>query len=310
MNALTEVATNWEAEGPVELISERENTVYRIMCSGTPAALRLHRAGYQKKAAILSELSWTTRLADAGFACPKPIAQKDGTFTARLADGRFATVISWVEGAPIGASDVPFDGTVKAHCDLYQNLGRLLAQLHNTSDAINTEDIIRPAWNLPGLLGKSPFWGRFWENPSLSTGEKKLMAYARDAAHAHLKAMKDADFGLIHADAIQENVFAHGSDLTLIDFDDAGFGYRGYDLGVSLSQHYSLGYLDDLTIALQAGYSTLRKAPCFEDINFFLMLRSFASSGWVISRQPKNSLAQRVYAERALHLAHKWLTTP
>ena len=129
MNALTEIAANWGAEGPVELISERENTVYRIMCSGTPAALRLHRAGYQKKAAILSELSWTTRLADAGFACPKPIAQQDGTFIAQLADCRFASVISWVEGAPIGEPDVPFDGTVKAHCDLYHNLGHLISNM-------------------------------------------------------------------------------------------------------------------------------------------------------------------------------------
>ena len=310
MNAPTEIAAKWGAEGPVELITERENAVYRIMRDGAPAALRLHRAGYQNEASILSELSWTTRLADAGFACPKPIARQDGAFTAQLADGRFASVISWVEGAPIGGADMPFVGTVTAHCDLYYKLGHLLAQLHNTSDAINTEDIIRPAWDLPGLLGKSPFWDMFWENPSLSSGEKKLMIYARDTAHAHLKAMKDADFGLIHADALQENVFTQGSDLILIDFDDAGCGYRGYDLGVSLSQHYSLRYLDDLTTALQAGYGTLRKAPSLEDIKFFLMLRSFASSGWVISRQPKKSPAHRIYAERALYLAHQWLTTP
>ena len=70
MNAPTEIAAKWGAEGPVELITERENAVYRIMRDGAPAALRLHRAGYQNEASILSELSWTTRLADAGFACP------------------------------------------------------------------------------------------------------------------------------------------------------------------------------------------------------------------------------------------------
>ena len=309
MTDLNEIAAKWGANGPVELIAERENTVYRIMRDHAPAALRLHRAGYQNKVSILSELRWIARLAEKGFPCPKPIAKTDGTFLTPLADGRFASVISWVEGAAIGAVDEPFGGSITQHCDLYHNLGHLLAELHNTSDGMDTDDISRPNWDLSGLLGKAPFWGRFWENPALSVSEKKFMIYARDTAHAHLKDMKDTDFGLIHADALQENVFINETGLTLIDFDDSGFGYRGYDLGVSMSQHYTLRYLDDLIAAIQTGYGTLRKAPSVEDIKFFLMLRCFALSGWVIPRQAKKSPVQRRDAEPALHLAHQWLTT-
>jgi Ser/Thr protein kinase RdoA (MazF antagonist) len=108
---------------------------------------------------------------------------------------------------------------------------------------------------------------------------------------------------------LQENVFQTKSGLTLIDFDDAGFGYRGYDLGVCVSQHYAAGHLNDLIAAVAEGYGTLRKAPSIDDIKFFLMLRGLASCGWVIARQPKKSPVQRRYAERALHLAHQWLTT-
>ena len=309
MKNLHEIAAKWGATGPVELIEERENAVYKIIRTDAPAALRLHRAGYQNEASILAELKWTTRLAEAGFPCPKPIVNTDGTFLIPLSDGRFASVITWVEGAPIGSADEPFVGSITQHCDLYHNLGRLLALLHNTSDSMNTNDITRPAWDLPGLLGKTPFWGRFWDNPALSAGEKSFIIYARDTAYVHLQDMKDTDFGLIHADALQENVFINGTNLTLIDFDDAGFGFRGYDLGVAMSQHYTLQYLEDLIAAIQSGYSTLRKAPSVEDIKFFLMLRCFASSGWVIPRQAKKSPAQRRYAERALHLAHLWLTT-
>ncbi|MCO4816047.1 MAG: phosphotransferase [Planktomarina temperata] len=309
MNELSEIAAKWGANGQIELIAERENAVYKILPDGTPMALRLHRAGYQSEAAILSELRWTLRLAEAGFACPKPLAQADGSLLAKLADGRFVSVITWVEGAPIGAMDTPVGTDVTAHCDLYHQLGRLLAQLHETSDRIKTDDLTRAAWDLPGLLGKSPFWGRFWDNPSLSASEKKFMVYTRQTAHAHLSAMKGADFGLIHADALQENVFQTKSGLTLIDFDDAGFGYRGYDLGVCVSQHYAAGHLNDLIAAVAEGYGTLRKAPSIDDIKFFLMLRGLASCGWVIARQPKKSPVQRRYAERALHLAHQWLTT-
>ena len=306
---LTATAAKWGANGQIQLIAERENAVYKILRDGAPMAMRLHRAGYQSETSILSELRWMLRLVEANFACPKPLAQMDGSLLAQLADGRFVSVITWVEGAPIGAMDNPIDADVTAHCDLYHQLGRLLAELHDTSDRIKTDDLTRAAWDLPGLLGKSPFWGRFWDNPSLSATEKRFMVYARQTAHAHLSAMKGADFGLIHADALQENVFQTQAGLTLIDFDDAGFGYRGYDLGVCLSQHYATRHLNDLIAAVAEGYGTLRQAPSIEDIKFFLMLRGLASCGWVITRQPKKSPVQRRYAERALHLAHQWLTT-
>jgi Ser/Thr protein kinase RdoA (MazF antagonist) len=99
-----------------------------------------------------------------------------------------------------------------------------------------------------------------------------------------------------------------GGILTLIDFDDAGFGYRSYDLGVPMSQHYALKYLNDLITAIRDGYGTLRAAPSFEDIQFFLLLRCLASTGWVAERQSKKNPAQRIYVERALYSAHQWLT--
>lgn len=106
----------------------------------------------------------------------------------------------------------------------------------------------------------------------------------------------------------KKTFFFHDDALILIDFDDAGFGYRGYDLGVPMSQHYALRYLNDLIVAIQDGYGSLRKAPSHEEIKFFLLLRCLASAGWVSERQTKKNPAQRIYAERALYLAHQWLT--
>ena len=305
---LNEIAILWGSNGNPKLIAERENAVYQIEIDGALAALRLHRAGYQNQRAILSELKWTARLADAGFSCPRPISQLNGDWISPLPDGRFATVISWVNGKQIGTAGEFFSGSVAEHCDLYHRLGHLLAQLHNTTDNIKTDDLTRPAWDLNGLLGKSPFWGKFWENPALSSSEKKFLIYTRDAAFEYLSGIKEPDFGLIHADALQENVFFHDDALILIDFDDAGFGYRGYDLGVPMSQHYALRYLNDLIVAIQDGYGSIRKAPSHEEIKFFLLLRCLASAGWVSERQTKKNPAQRIYAERALYLAHQWLT--
>ena len=71
------LAALWGAGDPV-LIAQRENAVYRVTRSGACFALRLHRPGYQSHAAILSELLWTDRLAEAGFPCPRPIPTLDG----------------------------------------------------------------------------------------------------------------------------------------------------------------------------------------------------------------------------------------
>lgn len=294
--------------GQVEhLIAQRENAVYRVLIDGKPFALRLHRAGYQTADAIKAELTWTTRLAHAGFACPQAVPAKDGAMLVQV-DKLQASVISWVDGAPIGASDDPFEGSVQAHCDLYARVGALLGQLHNTTDKIKTDDLTRPAWDINGLLGKNPFWGKFWENPSLAPGEKKFLTYTRDAAKEYLHGMKKPDYGLIHADALQENVFQTDAGLVLLDFDDSGFGFRGFDLGVAVSQHYQRRYLGDLIAAIRDGYATQRPAASAEDIAFFQMLRGFASCGWVIPRHPKKSEVQRRFAERAIHLAHVWMT--
>jgi Ser/Thr protein kinase RdoA (MazF antagonist) len=173
---LTATAAKWGANGQIQLIAERENAVYKILRDGAPMAMRLHRAGYQSETSILSELRWMLRLVEANFACPKPLAQMDGSLLAQLADGRFVSVITWVEGAPIGAMDNPIDADVTAHCDLYHQLGRLLAELHDTSDRIKTDDLDTHRLGFARFARESrPFWGRFWDNPSLSASEKKFI---------------------------------------------------------------------------------------------------------------------------------------
>ena len=67
MTIQSEIEHSWGSSGNLQLIAERENAVYKILIKGKPAALRLHRRGYQDDSAIISELLWTTRLATAGF---------------------------------------------------------------------------------------------------------------------------------------------------------------------------------------------------------------------------------------------------
>ena len=281
--------------GNLTLIGERENTVFRAeLNNGKTAALRLHRPGYQSDEHIKSEMIWTENLAVNDFPCPQPIPTKAGDLLTHLSNGQIATAVGWIDAEPIGAHGRAFDGTADKHAELYLNIGKLVRRLHKLTDQLDL-NIKRSAWDLEGTLGEAPLWGRFWENPSLTDSEATLINDARLLAQQHLISLEDADFGLIHADIMQENILIGSDDLFLIDFDDCGFGYRLFDLGTALIQHTDCRYKSDLKSAICEGYG------CAEnDIDLFIMLRSMASAGWIISRASTTDPKQRVYVERML----------
>ena len=300
------IASQWgEVTGQPRLVAERENAVYEVsFTDGRRAALRLHRPGYQTPEAIEFECQWTAALADAGFPCPRPIPTKNGTY---LADGTHpATAIAWIDATPFGASGVPLSGSIRQNIPLFYKLGSLLARLHELSDRLALPNCPRTSWDLDGFTGDLPCWGRFWENPALSEAEATELRHARDRAREALNSLENPDFGLIHADALQENVLVQGEDLYLIDFDDAGVGYRLYDLGTALIQHIETPGFTEYRDALITAYATERGVPVSpEDVHLFTTLRSMASCGWIIDRADKTDPRQRVYAKRAVDLARR-----
>ena len=156
------------------------------------------------------------------------------------------------------------------------------------------------------MLGDAPLWGRFWENPSLTSTEVDELQAARARAKEHLTRL-DPAVGLIHADLLQENILQNGAGLWLIDFDDSGLGYRGYDLGTALIQHAELAYLPALEAALCDGYGA--DAALRDAVPLYVMLRSMASCGWIMSRAPATDPRQRFYAQRALTCARRYAQT-
>jgi Ser/Thr protein kinase RdoA (MazF antagonist) len=64
----------------VTLINLSENATYKVeTIDGKNWALRIHREGYQSKAAIASELSWLMALRDSAVVTtPKPVKGIDG----------------------------------------------------------------------------------------------------------------------------------------------------------------------------------------------------------------------------------------
>jgi Ser/Thr protein kinase RdoA (MazF antagonist) len=315
MQSATEALDAWGGSTALpRLISHRENAVFAVTLNdGRRAALRLHRPGYNSAEEINSELWWTSALAKAGFPAPAPIATQNGAAMLHLPDGQIATMIGWVEGAQIGAVGTPLAGTLAEQTALYRQLGELLADLHTTSDTFTLPpDFQRRDWNLDGFLGATPLWGRFWENPLLDEATGDLILKAKQKAIHDLTAYAiEADYGLIHADALRENVFRQGDKLTLIDFDDAGFGFRLYDLAVALAQSLMDENFEALKTALLEGYSQTRplRQLDIEHFTLFSALRDFASFGWIMPRLKPDNPDKGYYLDQVTLAARAYLNT-
>ncbi|MBC7139842.1 MAG: phosphotransferase [Defluviimonas sp.] len=295
----------WGGGAPPRLVKNRENIVFELrLAGGARAALRLHRPGYRTARAIGSELHWMRGLAAAGLPVPAPVPSLSGALV-EAAGGRCLSCVGWLEGAAIGSAEAPLPGGPAEQAALMRDLGGLVARLHDAADRMALPaGFTRPRWDEDGLLGETPLWGRFWESPAFTADERALMRQARAAARAALADLRaaGADYGPIHADVLRENVLRHAGRLALIDFDDAGFGFRHYDLATALVQSLEEPALPDLAAALVAGYRA-RRPLVPGRLALFVMLRCCASAGWIASRAGPDDPRQRLYAARALGMA-------
>lgn len=303
----------WGGDGRTpRLVKMRENIVFQVwLADGRTGALRLHRPGYQTRAAIGAELDWTAALARQGQMVPPPIAAQDGGWTCEVG-GRVASVVGWLAGEAIGAAERPLAGSAAAQADLFRRIGALIGGLHAATDRIAFASApARPDWGIEGLLGGEPLWGRFWDNPALLPEERALLAETRVVLRSDLEGRlaAGADVGLIHADVLRENVLATPAGLALIDFDDSGYGFRLYDLGTALVQSLEEPHLPVLAAALAGGYGAERgiPAPDARDLTLFTLLRCLASCGWIMTRALPGDARQRLYVGRAVRLARHWL---
>ena len=292
MTPAGQAAALWDGQ-VVRLLRDRENHVLEMTTPQGRAALRLHRAGYQSAAAIRSELWWCAELARAGLPVPAALPTRDGDLLAAMPDGRHASAIAWMEGEALGEAAKPFALPLPRVLDAYHALGRLLARVHRTTDGLTLpEGFTRPRWDLDGLVGDHPLWGRFWEHPAATSDQRATLIRARDALRERLA----GEIGLIHADVLRENVLVNDRSVSLIDFDDSGFGFRLHDLGTALVQTYAHPEQPQIRAALMAGYGTTDE----DMVQAFTLARALSSVGWTMPRLRHDDPVHTSHLERAM----------
>ena len=254
----------------------------------------MHRAGYHSDAELRSELQWMQALSADGFDVPELIPTRRGHLFdvvshPDIPEPRQVDLFGWIDGRQLGSVEGGVEGDVETLAGTFHTIGVLAARLHNQSSRWRPPPgFTRQAWDVEGLVGEQPLWGRFWELAALSESERALMIRARDRVRADLSGLERTprNYGLIHADFAPENLMVDGSRVRLIDFDDAGYGWHLFEIATTLYFHIGQPYFEAVERATIAGYRTERELSAADQslLPLFYTARGFTYLGWVHTR--------------------------
>jgi Ser/Thr protein kinase RdoA (MazF antagonist) len=278
----------------LELVSLAENVTYRVVDrrDGAAYALRLHRPWYHTLDELISERAWVRALADAGIAVQAPVRTRDGQEYASvtipgIGEKRFAGLARWTTGRVL--AEVLRETTDTAIAEQhFAGLGALTASLHDQAATWQPPAAFtRHALDANGFMGSAPHWGPFWDHQGLSAAERRLMLDTRARLHAALARLdrQPSVYGMIHADMHPGNVLVDGDRLTVIDFDDAAWGWHAYDITVALVHQQGLT-LAAFERAYVAGYRSVRQLAdqLLASVPMFRLVRGLAQIGWYHQR--------------------------
>ncbi len=284
----------------LQLIGISENVTFRADDdrSGHSYVLRLHRPDYHTLEELDSERVWLEALRSSGISVPTPVAAPDGRYFVAVdvteGETRQVGLNLWAPGEIVGelltAHDKSPDTTGPTEiAEPFAQLGGLMAAMHNQAAGWTPPPSFRRhRLDLAGLLGEAPFWGPFWESPVLDERERELLITARDHCRERLRRYGEPrqTFSMIHADLHLANLLTHHGKLSVIDFDDAGFGWHQYDIAVAMFHSRDTADFRAARRAFLHSYRSVR--PISDDdlalVPMFELIRGMAILGWRADR--------------------------
>ncbi|MGC5025179.1 phosphotransferase enzyme family protein [Tsukamurella sp. DT100] len=261
--------------GTVEPLLVSENATFRVRGGPRPAVLRLHRPGYVGDAAIASELAWIAALRrDTTVPVVEPLSDVliDGP------TGRRAVLFAELPGGP-----VPDEALDVAH---FAALGEIAAVFHGHAESWRRPaDFTRFTWGVEETIGPRPRWGSWRDGLAVGEAHRRAIAPAADSAAERIDAFgRTADrFGLIHGDLRAANLITPGAGFTVIDFDDAGFGWHLFEFAAAASFVETDPRLPEWAAAWAAAYRHRRALPDAHAalLPDFVLLRRLQLLGWL-----------------------------
>ena len=302
-----------ETEGArATLINVSENHSYRIDRSdGARFILRLHRPGYQTAASIRSELEWIAALRhDTALPVPRPLPGRDGELLQLVHTGgqaaRHAVLFAFEAGA-MPTPDTDLGG-------LFETLGGFAAVAHAHAASFRpSPGFKRQVWTAGSILDADGLWGDWRRGPAVDATFRPVLERLDTALRADLEAYgHGADrFGLIHADMRLGNLLVDGERVTLIDFDDCGFGWFMYDFAAAISFYEDHPRAGEWRHRWLAGYRAHRHLSDADVaiIDTVVMMRRMALLAWIGSHgeTPLAQMHAPGFAQATANLAEAYL---
>ena len=160
-------------------------------------------------------------------------------------------MFGWVPGA-----EPPEDRLIED----FEELGAITARLHRHARKwARPAGFTRLTWDYERSLGALGHWGRWQDGMGVGPAELAQLGRLDQRLRERLAAFgTDPDrFGLIHADMRLANLIVEDGNVSVIDFDDCGFGWYMYDLGSSVSfiEHYPI--VPEMIESWVRGYQTV-----------------------------------------------------
>ncbi|MES5382305.1 phosphotransferase [Mycolicibacterium conceptionense] len=303
------------ADATLRLLNLSENATYLVDDAGTQSILRVHRQNYHRPHEIESELDWLAALrADSDVTVPTVLPTPDGRRLVTVnADGtdRHAVHFGMVAGAEPDESTLTLDD--------FHTLGRITAALHDHSQRWERPAAFgRFSWDWEHSLGAAGRWGRWHDAEGVGAAERQVLERAQALLPDRLHAYGTGPdvYGLIHADLRLANLLvdpdpAGSSKITVIDFDDCGFGWYFYDFGTAVSFIEDDPALPEWQDAWVRGYRTRRDLPASDEdmLASFVLLRRLLLLAWMGSHSHSRESATKAvsYAAGSCELAERYL---
>lgn len=187
--------------------------------------------------AIASELTWLEALnREAGLPVPEPLPTLEGKLLTKIItpgvpQGRIVSLIRWLDGRRLTKGFRP---------NHFQAWGQMMARLHQFAAGWQPpEGFKRPHWDWHGQLGGRDF--NYSVEDLVDSMPKRFQEPFEMVSRQARQVMQDLGkgpdtYGMIHADMYPENVLFKAGEVFPIDFEDCGFGYWMWDIGVALCQ--------------------------------------------------------------------------
>ena len=288
-DAVRAVLPRWgyRPDAQIGPLNVSENVTLRVdQPDRRPLVLRLHRPGYRTDREIASEMSWLDALArDGRVPVAPPLRTREGIHTLRLGTSGRITAFPWLSGR----APEP-DAAMNA-------LGTLTARLHaHALDWSPPPGFARPEWTHATTLGSGAIWGDWREATGLDRAGRALLERASARIESRLAAhgRPPRGFTLLHADLRAANLLARDGRLAVIDFDDCGHGWLGWDFAGAVSFLETDPRLPGWRAAWLAGYRRVRPFAAEDEalLDDLVMMRRMLLTAWLASRADSDTAAE------------------